>query len=431
MKAGFAKVQITPPIGTTMMGFATRDNDHDCEGIHDDLFVRALFLTHAGEEVLIMGFDLCFLGREDADRYKGAIGRKIDLAPKQILLNTSHTHVGPSVGTWAYADYTPPDRLYLRELERAVVSAACQARDAAREITLWAGDTRSALPMSRRKKDENGKVFWAPNPDGAVCDTLPICLFKDLAGDPVCLLFSVSCHPSTIGGYEISADYPGVAMDQLDAYLGTVGSLFLQGTGGDAKACVIGKGERWRGGNWDDVTKAGAIVAREVIQALEAGLVQIEPDICAYSIDMDWPLAPSIGRSGYEAILADAKINKLMRLWAERQIVRLDRGEQLPASVSITAHGVQLGKGLRLIGIEGEAVAGLGLIIKDFYKQGITFPLGYTNGAQLYLPTESMLEEGGYEVESYHEYGQPARFTKGFESVLMQTLNQLRVCGIA
>ena len=76
-------------------------------------------------------------------------------------------------------------------------------------------------------------------------------------------------------------------------------------------------------------------------------------------------------------------------------------------------------------------MAGLGLIIREFCKQGITFPLGYTNGAQLYLPTENMLEEGGYEVESYHEYGQPARFTEGFESILMQTLNQLRVRGIA
>ena len=431
MKAGFARVRITPPIGTTMMGFATRDRDHGCEGIHDELFVRALFLTHSGEQVMIMGFDLCFLGREEADRYKGAIGRKFDLAPRQILLNTSHTHVGPSVGTWAYADYTPPDRLYLRELEQAVVNAACQAQDAAREVTLWAGATRSALPMSRRKKDENGKVFWAPNPDGVVCDTLPICLLKDLTGKPVCLLFSVSCHPSTISGYEISAEYPGVAMKQLDEYLGTTYSIFLQGAGGDAKPSVIGKDEeRWRIGTWDDVTKAGGMVANEVIGALEVGLVQIEPGICAHSIEMEWPLAPSIGRPGYEAILKDAKSGELMRLWAERQIVRLDREKQLPTSVTITAHGVQLGKSLRLIGLEGEAVAGLGLLIQDFYQQGITFPLGYTNGAQLYLPTENMLEEGGYEVESYYEYGQPAPIAKGFEKILLQTLEQLRACGV-
>jgi len=431
MKAGFAKVQITPPIGTTMMGFASRDLEHGCEGIHDEIFVRAVFLAHAAEKILIMGFDLCFLGREEADRYKGAIGRRIDLAPRQILLNTSHTHVGPSVGTWAYADYTPPDRLYLRELEQAVVSAACQAQNSAREVTLWAGVTRSEVPMSRRKKDERGKVFWAPNPNGVVCDTLPICLFKDLADEPVCLLFSVSCHPSTISGYEISAEYPGVAMAQIDAHLGAGVSLFLQGTGGDAKPSVIGKNEeRWRIGTWDDVTKAGNMVANEVIQALEIGLVQAEPEICAQSVEMEWPLAPSIGRSGYEAMLKDSNTNELMRLWAGKQIVRLDRGEQLPASVPITAHGVQIGKDLRLIGLEGEAVGGLGLLIKDFYSQGISFPLGYANGAQLYLPTESMLDEGGYEVESYYEYGQPTPLARGFEDILIQALKQLRARGV-
>ncbi|MCP4643546.1 MAG: hypothetical protein GY851_24070, partial [bacterium] len=32
MKAGFSRVNISPPIGTTMMGFGGRDMDHGCEG---------------------------------------------------------------------------------------------------------------------------------------------------------------------------------------------------------------------------------------------------------------------------------------------------------------------------------------------------------------------------------------------------------------
>lgn len=435
MKAGFAKVPITPPIGTTMMGFGSRDRQHGCEGIRNDIFVRALYLTHEDEEVIIMGFDLCFLGREDADRYKGAIGRRIDLSPKQILLNTSHTHVGPSVGTWAYADYKPPDRIYLRELESATIAAAYSAKENAREVTLWAGTGKSALPMNRRRRDENGNMAMLPNPDGVVCDSLPVCLLKDLDGKPVSLLFSVSCHPSTISGFEISAEYPGVAMDKLDAYLGATGSIFLQGTGGDAKPCVIGKGEeRWRVGTWEDVTKAGAMVAQEVIDTIEAGLEQKEPEIRSASVEMYWPLASLPARSWYEAVVENSEGSsvgkELRQLWAERQIERLDRGEMLPTSASITCHGVQLGKGLRLIGLEGEAVAELGLLILDFYGQGVTFPLGYTDGAQLYLPTESMLDEGGYEVVSYFEYGYPAPLAKGFEGILRQSLEQLRSRGI-
>ncbi|MCD4699390.1 MAG: hypothetical protein K8R91_02310, partial [Phycisphaerae bacterium] len=61
MKAGFASVQITPPLGTTMMGFAHRDREHGCKGVHDDLFARSLHLCHGDQEVLIIGLDLCFL----------------------------------------------------------------------------------------------------------------------------------------------------------------------------------------------------------------------------------------------------------------------------------------------------------------------------------------------------------------------------------
>ena len=75
MKAGFARISITPPLGTAMMGFGRRDRAHGCDAIHDDIFVRALYATQEGESALIMDFDLCFLGREECDRYKSAIGR--------------------------------------------------------------------------------------------------------------------------------------------------------------------------------------------------------------------------------------------------------------------------------------------------------------------------------------------------------------------
>jgi len=53
------------------------------------------------------------------------------------------------------------------------------------------------------------------------------------------------------------------------------------------------------------------------------------------------------------------------------------------------------------------------------------FVLGYTDGAQLYLPAERMLAEGGYEVDSYYEYGYPAGLAPGFEKVLEDTIREL------
>ncbi len=437
MKAGFARKRITPPAGTKMLGFGGRDNQHGCAGTHDDLFVRALFLEHQGQQALIMGFDLCFFGREEADRYRGALGRKLDLAPRQILLNTSHTHAGPATALWSYRDYESPDRLYLAELESSLLRAAAAARSNMQDVSLWAGKTRTRLPLSRRKPDGKGGVEWRPYPLGTICDGLPVCLLKDQAGQAIVMLYSVSCHPSTISGWQISADYPGVASNLLDAQLGLPdgGSLFLQGCGGDTKACVIGDGRDesdvcWRSGSPEDVEAAGRIVAEEIKPLLATGLSQVEPALCCQAIEMEWPLAPLPSHAELAAWATAPSNDTLRQLWARRQLELLNRGTPLRTSAAITLHGIQLGTGLRIIGIEGEAVADLGLLIEGFYGSGITFPLGYSNGAQLYLPSGHMLAEGGYEVESYYEYGFPSRLAAGMEKVLLDGLARLRTLGV-
>jgi neutral ceramidase len=430
MQAGFARVCITPPLGTRMSGWQDRDRDHGCEFVRDDLYARALYLSHAGQAALIIGFDLLFFSRAEADRFKGAIGRVMNLAPAQILLNTSHTHAGPKVGEWAYDP--PSDPYYLRQLEDAITSAALQARAAAVDVSVWAGATRTGVPMSRRRKLPNGGIAFAPEPSAPVCDALPVALLKDGNGAPVCLLFSVACHPSTISGFGISADYPGVAMAQLDAHLGKPASLFLQGAGGDTKAAVIAVGEHWRKATWDDVVAAGSSVASGVIGALDSGMAQIEPDLCVSSVEMRWPLQPAPTRAQMEAVLADASSDLTRRLWAQDMLGHLERGQALPVHVPITLHGLKLGRGLRVVGIEGEAVAELGLLMLEHYRDrgGVTFALGYTDGTQLYLPTSAMLDEGGYEVESFYEYHQPARLSPGMEANLVRGLQDLRAQGI-
>jgi hypothetical protein len=438
LQAGFARVKITPPAGTPMTGFGNRDYDPvGSRAIHDDLFTRALYLSQGSEEALIMGFDLLFFSRDEADRFKGAIGRRINLSPQQIFLNTSHTHTGPKVGSW---DYTPSDILYLQFLENAIVEAALQARDSRREVSLWAGKTVSTVPMNRRRPLPSGIIDFAPNPEGPVCDTLPFCVFKDTTGKPLYLLFSISCHPSTIKGdelaYQFSADYPGAAMSRLDSFLGGPGSLFLQGAAGDAKASVIGKGlEHWRAGNWDDVEAVGAMLADEVIAGIKDGLTPIEPGLRCCMVEMELPMTDPMSREKMEEVVKrpvphSESEPEAMRRWAMEKMTLLDRGYGLPKTVPVTAHGIHLGKDVRLIGIEGEIVAELGKLIDSFYTTGVTFPLGYTDGAQIYIPTTAMLPEGGYEVESYWEYRHPAPLAPGIEQVLRDGLGKLQSGGI-
>jgi hypothetical protein len=359
----------------------------------------------------------------------------MDLSPRQILMNTSHNHVGPAVGTWYSAGYEAPDRLYLNDLERATIRAAREAKDAMREVSVWSGATRSYLPMNRRRRNEKGEVENRPNPDGFVYDKLPLSLLKDREDNPVCLLFSISCHPSMMSGFQISAEYPGVAMRLLDEHLGSTASLFLQGVGGDSKPSVIGKGvDLWQPGTWELMEEAGGMVAREAIEALNEGLTRVAPDLRTASVEMEWALEETPPRSEFEAIVANTKPEdrpqNVRYMWAMKTIERLDRGDALSVSVPLAVHGVKLGDGLRILGIEGEAVAGWGRFIEKHYGGGITFPLGYCDGTGLYLPTSEMLPEGGYEVVSSWEYGYPAPLAPGMEDAVEKALQELSVLGI-
>jgi len=425
MKAGFFKICINPPLGTAMEGLKINAG---CTSVHDDLFVRALFLAHGETEVLIVTFDLLFFERSVVERWKGVLGRSLNLVPGQIFFNTSHTHAGPQVSRWNYSD--GPDPRYLDQIEAAILQAAGRARSNAVAVTLWAGRTRTDLPVSRRLIGPDGKAQWKPSRTATICDALPFCLLKDADDKVVALLFSVACHPSMIYETAISADYPGVAMKKLNAHFQTEGSLFLQGAGGETKPRHVADGEnRWHHGTWDELEAAGTEVADAVIAQARTSLTKIEPDLRFILRDLQWPLVSPPPRAHFAAVLKDPGESPLRRRWATEMIQQLDQTGQLPQTVPIALHALQLGKGLRLIGVAGEIVAPLGLLILREFNRGVTFPLGYSNGCQIYLTTDAMLPEGGYEVDSYWEYHWPAPLAPGGEKVLEDALRQLRDCG--
>ena len=437
MRAGFARVDITPPLGTTMMGFGGRDMEHGCTGVHDPIYTRAAYLEHRGEAALIMGYDMCFLGREDADRFKGAIGRVMELAPRQIFFNTSHNHVGPKAGTWYSAGYEAPDRDYLNQLEQATVNAALAAREQARPVLMRAGVTVSQLPVNRRRRMAGCAIENRPNPTGRTYNKLPVVLFEEPSGEVVCLLFSVSCHPSMMSGWDISAEYPGAAMDKLDAHFGKPCSLFLQGVGGDAKPLVIGRGtDAWIPGTWDLMDEAGAIVAGEVLEAVGNGLEPVAPGLASASAEMRWALEPAPGKEFFEDIVAntpeETRARDVKFMWARKTLEDIEKGRPLPVDVPLSLHGIRLGDHLRIVGIEGEALHGWGYFIEEFYGgKGVTIPLGYTDGQGMYLPTTEQLPEGGYEVISFWEYGYPSQLAPGMETPVREALAALQNRGIA
>jgi neutral ceramidase len=409
---------VSPPLGMPMEGLGQPGG---CVAVHDELYARALYLRHGDDELVILSYDLLFFERRDVDRIKGAVGRRLGLPPRSILLNTSHNHAGPRLTRWYYSDGPDPD--YLDQVVAATEGTAAAARDGAVPARLRAGSTSTDVPVSRRRPDGSGRVSWAPHPAGEVCAALPVCQVLDGAGRTLALLFSVSCHPSMIHLSEVTAEYPGVAARHLGERLGTQGAFFLQGCGGDAKPRPIA-GETWRRGTWEEMERAGRDVADAVWALVEAGLRDVTPSLRSFQTEVPWPLEQAPDRVSLEALRDAAGTPEPRRRWAS-DMLRLESRAALPREVPVTLHVVQLGRGLRLVGLEGEAVGALGNRILATYRRGVTFPLGYTDGCQLYLPATSQLPEGGYEVESYWEYHWPARFARDAEERTFALLGEL------
>lgn len=429
MNAGFSRVRITPPLGTRMSGFGNRDQAHGCEGVEDDLFVRALVLEEGGRRLVIAGYDLLFFPRALADRLIAAAAQASGPEPQAVLLNTSHTHSGPCVDDWGFNGYIAPDTAYQAVVEAATTRAVTEAVEALHAVRMKAGAGQTSLPVSRRKPDGKGGVEWRPYPVGEVCRHLPVVWLETMCGRPVCLLYSVSCHPSTLGGWRISADYPGVASSLLEAQFGAP-ALFLQGAGGDTKACVITNGHdgvdaSWRSGTPSDVAAAGRLVADEVAAVIQAGLAPCEPRLEVRRTEARAPLRePLPGRTELEALRSQPAVNGVKRLWVDRQLEALAAGGPREPVAMIRVQALRLADAVRIVAIEGELVGELGNRILAQLGPGPAFVLGYSNGTGLYLPSTRMISENGYEVDSYFEYGYPAPLAPGWEAALDRAINQ-------
>jgi neutral ceramidase len=428
MKAGFSQRDITPPLGTRMFGWGSRDDEHGCTDIHDRLDVRALWISHDDEDAIIFGFDLLFFDRAIADRIRGAIGRRFDLAPRQILLNTSHTHNGPTTGTWWTAGNSAPDDLYLDFLERTVIDCAVEAKSARVDVKAGAGSTAVDFAVSRRQIDESGTAQWVANRDNTIYRSVPVYALSDSAGSPVCVLYSASCHPSTVPGYSISADYPGVASRTIDRACGHICGLFLQGVGGDTKVSSASNQLEF-GKSWDDVEAAGNSLAESVLQTLGGRMHSVEPMLRTAEIEIGLSLAHPPSRTELQQ-MRDTPDSAARGPWADKMLVRLDRGALLCEPMSVTLHGIQLGEQVRIVGVEGEAIADIGVIVEERFDDGVTFPLGYTDGCRMYIVSDEALAQGGAEVDSYYEYGYPAPLMPGIDARLRDGIERLRELGI-
>ena len=95
-RVGFSKVDITPPVGTYLAGFAARKEPST--GVYHPLRAAAVAIDDGETPVLFISMDL--LGfYERTEMVRRRISEAIGLDARQMILCGSHTHCGPSLGS--------------------------------------------------------------------------------------------------------------------------------------------------------------------------------------------------------------------------------------------------------------------------------------------------------------------------------------------
>ena len=454
MRAGVAKVCITPPVGTWQGGYGARTQP--CVGVHDDLYARAIVLEGDGgsdeatSRAAIVSVDVSGLPHEVADAAKRQAEAMTGIPAGQIALCASHTHGGPVTRAFLGRDAGPQvDEQYLRILEKYLAGAVAAAAREMRSATVRLGRNQAGFNVNRRLRTPEGTVM-RPNPEGVVDrEVLTIRVDEVSEGDeqarpsglPLAVLFRYTCHATAMGAqnYLITADYPGAAAATIEhAYHGHTTALFLQGCAGNIRPNLTSPSGGFRSADWPELARLGRELGGAAVAAAEhAAFVEPAGDStvrAAGKVTM-LPYAAPPPLEELRALVAEGRwpqgqaLNETERRWAAGALKALSEGTVepgVPAEVQVFRLG-----GVWLVTLPGEVFLEIGWKTRDAVAQAAGVPpdrivvAAYANGSVGYVPTAAAIPEGGYEVTAYRHASKPLGYAPEAEDVLSRTAAEL------
>ncbi|HUT35264.1 MAG TPA: neutral/alkaline non-lysosomal ceramidase N-terminal domain-containing protein [Planctomycetota bacterium] len=408
LQAGAAKANITPYVGAFLAGFGSRD--HGCEGVHDELFARALALQSGDTALAIVSCDLIGLTRDSIEVIRKQIEAATGIPAAHVMLACTHTHSGPTMGLLRHPGLDPE---LVHVTEKKIAGAAIMAHRSMAEAALGSAKGRARVGINRRERKPEGGIVLGKNPEGPTDPDVGVIRVDDAQGKPLALVVNHACHAVVLGGrnYLVSADYPGqIAAFVEGVHPGAV-CLYLNGCCGNVNPTIVG-------GTFDDARRMGTFLGCEAVQAAES-LRAGPADLAVRHTVVEAPLAPLPSAEearttveqrtrALDEQFAKAEISRALydvdwqRGWARDVMAEYGRTDRRRTR-ALEIQAIRLGDAL-LLGTPGETFVEIGLAIKSGSPLGKTFVVAYANGNVGYIPSAAAFDEGGYEVESAHKF---------------------------
>src|SRR6476661_1042558 len=92
LRVGAATAVITPEAGTPMAGYYSA---RAAEGVHDDLYARAIVLEQDGSKAALVACDLISMPRRIVERAREQIEQETGIPGAHVMISATHSHTGP------------------------------------------------------------------------------------------------------------------------------------------------------------------------------------------------------------------------------------------------------------------------------------------------------------------------------------------------
>lgn len=384
LRAGAAKVEITPPADTPVVGHV-----RPVSGVRDPLRAGILLLANERTKAAIVTLDLIGAPTAMVEALRGTVAEKTETPRENILVAASHNHSGPG---WS------PDSEWGRGLVAKIGAAASEAAREMRPVSIGYAEDRIDFNINRRKVI-NGRAVVRLNPDGPCDHRVKVLRFDDGKSlEPMSVLMHAVCHPCVFtwgdkltppypdGLPKISADFPGEAQTFVESAFGPkTKALFLQGCAGDIRPNL--PGVPYRCGDDADIRWTGRSLGCAAVRAADRSVIREE----RAKRQTVYPL-----KVATSVIELPGKTEKLK---CEMQALRV--GEYL------------------LLTIPGEPMVEYGLQIeKAIADRATPIVVGYANGYLGYICTAESYQYGGYEPNS-------SPLAPEAEPLILEELNRL------
>src|SRR5512136_538015 len=199
LRAGAAKIDITPAADAALQMSGYGNRTAGFKGIHDDLSVRAIVVDDGVAQAAVVSCEIIGLSNAFWEKMTERITRETGIPRENLVIASVHTHAAPSTGVYGGGQLAPNQAAYIARLEDAIFESVRQARAGLQPARIGFGTGTAKVNMNRRARNGEGGWMLGNNPDGVSDKTVVVIKFETLSGEPLAIFSNYGVHGTVMG----------------------------------------------------------------------------------------------------------------------------------------------------------------------------------------------------------------------------------------